>query len=272
MLNPLEGCLLGISIVVPMCNERDSIGQLRAKLEALQKRLSSRYKVEYVLVDDGSTDGTGELMSGAVPDGCACICVRHRENLGIGAAFRSGFRRATGDVVCTIDADCSYAPEELSTLIEMVVEGKSDIAVASPYHPKGSVVGVEPWRLFLSTQCSFLYRQASRLKLYTYTSICRAYRREIVRELPIRSNGFVSAVEILLAAYESGYSIGEVPAVLNARRHGYSKMRIARTVKAHVLMLLRAARMRVSDSIRAFGITGRRKRMHESEGPVICRR
>jgi dolichol-phosphate mannosyltransferase len=148
---------------------------------------------------------------------------------------------ATGAIICTIDADCSYRPEDLVTLIEMVVGGAADVAVASPYHPQGAVIGVPRWRLVLSQQCSRLYRLVSPLKLYTYTSIFRAYRGAAAKDITFESDGFVSAVEMLLCAHRKGYTVREAPMVLFARQSGYSKLRIVRTILAHLALLRGAA-------------------------------
>lgn len=231
-----------VTVIVPMYNEEESIEILIDKILSLQQRLSTRFEVEYCLVDDGSTDRTWELMPSITPPGATCICRRHSTNRGIGAAMRTGIQAASGSVVCTIDADCSYPPEDLHTLIELVISGATDVAVASPYHPQGRVFGVKPWRILLSRQCSRLYRLCSGLKLHTYTSIFRAYRGVVARRLEFRSDGFVAAVEMLLCADRLGYRICDVPLVLRARQRGYSKIRILRTIWAHVGLLLSQVR------------------------------
>lgn len=235
-----------ISIVVPLCNEEESMGLLNQKLFRLQERIAARYDVEYCLVDDGSTDATYRLMASVVPPDASCICLHHERNRGIGAAIRTGLKAASGAIVCTIDADCSYSPENLCVLIDLVACGITDIAVASPYHPRGEVIGVKPWRLLLSRMCSLLYRCVVPLKLHTYTSIFRAYSGPAVRTLQFQSDDFVSAVEILLCAHRHGFRVCEVPMALYARQNGQSKIRIAYTVVGHLAMLRRAAQLRMA--------------------------
>lgn len=240
-----------LSIIVPMCNEEASIEILRGKLLLLQERIGPRYDVEYCLVDDGSTDNTPALMAAAAPAGGSVVCAHHHRNRGVGAAIRTGFQVAKGSIVCTIDADCSYSPEDLYKLIEVVGAGDADVAVASPYHPQGAVVGVQRWRLLLSRQCSRLYRWISPLKLYTYTSIFRAYSGKAARTLNYRNDGFVSAVEVLLRAQHQGYKVFEVPMVLHARQRGYSKMRIANTIAAHLAEMRREAFRSLTEALAA---------------------
>lgn len=226
-----------VCIVIPVCNEEESLSLLRSRLKCLQRSLSKSFRVHYLLVDDGSTDETTRLLATAVPHGATYEVHTHATNLGLGAAFRTAFQHAAADVVCTIDADCSYGPEHLLAMIEEVAAGRTDVMVASPYHPQGGVDGVQRWRLLLSAQCSRLYRAVSPLKLYTYTSIFRAYKGSFVREAQFRSDGFVAAVEILLSASYLGLRVSELPLTLRRRSAGASKMRIARTIGAHARLL-----------------------------------
>jgi dolichol-phosphate mannosyltransferase len=199
--------------------------------------LGSSCVVELVFVDDGSTDNTLPLLREAFPEGELCRILSHDKNRGIGAAFRTGFQNATGSIVCTIDADCSYEPEGLKRLIETMEREGADIAVASPYHPRGSVQDVGTWRLLISRTCSALYRAISPVALYTYTSIFRAYRWSVVETVDFRADGFVSAAEILIHAAKQGYRITEVPMVLCGRKVGITKMKILRTIGKHLAMM-----------------------------------
>jgi dolichol-phosphate mannosyltransferase len=235
-----------VSIVVPMCNEEESIEILREKLALLQKRLEADFEIEYCFVDDGSTDATSLLLSSAVPENATLVRRRHITNRGVGAAIRTGLTASSGSIVCTIDADCSYPPEDLYMLIQRIVSGETDIAVASPYHPAGGVLGVKRWRIVLSRQCSRLYQWLSPVKLHTYTSIFRAYTGEAARELTFASDGFVSAAEMLIDAHRRGFRICEVPLVLRARQRGYSKIRILRTISAHLALMAQLMRGSIS--------------------------
>jgi dolichol-phosphate mannosyltransferase len=138
-----------------------------------------------------------------------------------------------------MDADCSYSPEGLQSLLAALCDTGADIAVASPYHPRGGVQGVALWRLALSRGCSLLYRRLSPLKIHTYTSIFRAYRAEVIQKVPFHANGFVSAAEILITAARCGYTVTEVPMVLRTRVAGRSKMKVLRTIGSHVRLLAR---------------------------------
>lgn len=246
LTSPRPTTKLSVSIVVPMCNEEDSIEILREKLALLQSRLDPDFDVEYCLVDDGSTDSTWDLMGSAVPQNAAFVRRKHLVNRGVGAAIRTGLAASSGSIVCTIDADCSYPPEDLYSLIQRIVSGEADIAVASPYHPAAGVVGVNRWRIVLSRQCSRLYQWLSPLKLHTYTSIFRAYTSEAASQVTFASDGFVSAAEILFSAHRCGFRVCEVPLLLRARQRGYSKIRILRTISAHLALMLQLVRSRAT--------------------------
>jgi len=227
-----------VSVVVPIFNEEDGVPQLKQKLLCLRDLLSDDFDLEFVFVDDGSQDNTvAALNEQFSPAQVRFTVVEHGMNRGVGAAFRTGFQNAHGNYVCTIDADCSYSPEGLKLLLTTLRMTGNDIAVASPYHPDGGVEGVPAWRLVLSKGCSQLYRLLSPLKLYTYTSIFRVYRDEVVRRVQFKSDGFVSASEILIGAGRRGYTVVEVPMVLRARAVGRSKMKVARTMMSHFKML-----------------------------------
>jgi len=226
-----------ISIVVPLLNEADGISQLQQKLGKVKGALKDFGDIEFVFVDDGSTDGTLELLRKAFPEGDLCRITSHGRNRGIGSAFRTGFQQATGNIVCTIDADCSYEPEGLKRLVEEMIDEGADISVASPYHPAGKVQGVGAGRLLLSKACSAMYRVISPIPLYTYTSIFRAYRWAVIENVKFESDGFVSAAEILIHAAEQGYRVIEVPMVLRSRQLGTTKMKIVRTIGRHLAMM-----------------------------------
>jgi len=229
-----------ISIIIPVFNEQAGIEPLAKSLATLRTLWPSE-TIQYVFVDDGSSDRTAQELARVFDGDRNCAIIKHGLNRGIGAAFRTGFAHAGGDIVCTIDADCSYGPEKLRQLVDALESQGADIAVASPYHPDGHVEGVPAWRLLLSRTCSLLYRAMSPVRLYTYTSVFRAYRRGVLERIGFRQDGFVSVVELLLGAARQGFRIVEVPMTLHGRKVGTSKMKIMRTIRQHLRMILQSA-------------------------------
>ena len=114
---------------------------------------------------------------------------------------------------------------------------KADLVTASPYHPLGLVRNVPAWRLFLSKSLSRLYSAVLRERIFTYTSCCRVYRRSRMRRSELRNGGFLGTAEMLIRLKAMGGRIVEVPATLESRLLGESKMKIVRTIGGHLGLL-----------------------------------
>ncbi|MBW4612838.1 MAG: glycosyltransferase family 2 protein [Desmonostoc vinosum HA7617-LM4] len=220
-----------VSIIVPCFNESEGIESLKKRLLPVVAELRSKRTVEVICVDDGSSDDTFFKLQQHL--GEYAQIVSHPQNQGLSAAIRTGVVYSTGNIICTIDSDCTYDPADLIGLMNLMHED-IDIATASPYHPKGKVKNVPGWRLFLSKGLSGLYRLVLPQKLYTYTSMFRAYRREVLECIPITHPGFLGLVEIVAEAMLQGYRVVEYPAELSRRQFGQSKLRVAKVIWSHL--------------------------------------
>jgi len=236
-----------ISVVAPLYNEKDGMAMLAQTLSQLAARLAPERELECVLVDDGSHDGTTDEAKKQFASWPRVVHVKHERNRGVGAAVRSGFSAASGDVICTIDSDCTFDPLQIPQLLELMELEKADIATASPYHPQGGVENVPPWRLLLSRGASVVYRQVCASKLYSYTALMRAYRRKVVETVAFESNGFSATTEVLLRAAHQGYKVVELPMVLKSRAIGVSKMKVIDTIRMHVGLMSQALWWRVAN-------------------------
>lgn len=227
-----DRALEAVAVVVPCYNEQESLPQLFEQLDLLRMAWGERYVAEIVLVDDCSTDETWrelEYFAQRTPNTKA---VRHVRNQGIAAAIMTGIQHATADIVCSIDADCSYDPAQLEQMIPLLA-ADVDMVTASPYHPHGAVHNVPGWRLWLSKSASRMYRVALRNKLHTYTSCFRVHRRSAMADLRLRNSGFVGVVEMLCVLDSRQSRIVEAPATLRIRQFGQSKMRVATVTWDH---------------------------------------
>lgn len=221
-----------VSIIIPCFNESEGIEFLKQKLLLVLANLRYLRPVELIFVDDGSTDDTFLKLQQNF-SACALI-VRHQKNQGLSAAIQTGLAHSTGAIICTADnCTCTYDPQQLLPLLSLMDEDV-DIVTASPYHPKGRVNNVPTWRLFLSKGLSQIYRVVLSDKLYTYTSMFRAYRREVLEIIPITHPGFLGLVEILAEAVLRGYKVVEYPAELRSRVFGQSKLRITKVIWNHL--------------------------------------
>lgn len=222
-----------LSLIVPCYNEREGLPRLLTALEQTRRGLGSAYGWEVVFVDDGSTDGTSGLLEEACRSSAEAQVVHHLRNRGLGAALRTGFQKAKGQLIATIDSDCTYDPRELTEMLRLVEQG-ADIVVASPYHPDGGVLGVPRYRRLLSRNLSRLYQWVTGSQVYTYTSLFRLYRAEAVRALRFRSDGFLAMAEILVDALLQGFRVVEYPTRLAVRQWGESKAVVLQLIRDHI--------------------------------------
>lgn len=225
-----------LSVIIPLFNEFDGIPQLKEKLIPVLDRLASKHSIELILIDDGSTDGTYARLQEFFGKTPRARLIRHEKNLNLGAAIRTGSEAATSDWLVFLDSDCTYAPEIIDKLAEELRTG-ADLATASPYHPLGKVVGVPGYRLWLSKGLSMIYRFLLKKQIYTYTAMVRAFRKSVYPILRSEKNDFSSVAEMMLKALSANLIVREVPAVLEIRRYGSSKMRLVRVILAHIFLI-----------------------------------
>lgn len=230
--------MMSLSVVVPCYNEADGIFQLKEKLIPVLDQVSTRYKVELVLIDDGSTDGTYLLLKEIFGLRPSTKIIKHEHNLNLGAAIRTGVAESSGEWIANLDSDCTYDPNLLLPMLAEMEEG-ADLVTVSPYHPHGRVVGVPAYRMFLSKTLTAIYRIILRKKIHTFTALARVYRRAIYHQTASSANDFTAVAEMMLKALKQNKKAVEVPAVLSVRRFGESKMKTVRVIRAHLRLLYR---------------------------------
>ncbi len=222
------------SVVVPMYNEADNLpGTLFTIADAL-KPLGRPFEI--VAVDDGSTDNTEEILREQAAIHSWLKPVSYVPNRGRGYAQRKGFAAARGEIILTTDADLSYDPQHLVSLIETLeLYPEIDFAVGSPYMAGGSTKNVPFMRLLISRVANLILGYAMSGKLKTVTGILRGYRREVLDSLELESDGKEINLEIVSKAVAAGFRPMEVPAVLTGRKKGKSKLILKATVASHLL-------------------------------------
>jgi glycosyltransferase involved in cell wall biosynthesis len=210
------------SIIVPALNEADAIGDLVRAL-----RGSGPWH-EVIVVDDGSTDGTGERAREA-----GAIVVRHPYNKGNGAAVKSGVRRATGDAILVVDGDGQHRPGDAVRLVnrldeyDLVVGARSTTTQASTSRRLGNAL--------LNRLATYLTDR----EIPDLTSGFRAARRECMLEfLHLLPNGFSTPTTTTLAFIKAGYSVAFEP-IDAEQRQGKSKIKLARDGAKFFLILLK---------------------------------
>ena len=231
-----------LSIVVPCYNEEEGLHQLFSQLGQLYRKLKGRYALDIVFVDDGSTDSTFGMISSFKKDfarkGASVTICRHSRNRNLGGALKTGLAHVKGDLVSTIDADCTYSLLGLPKLLALL-DGSTDIVIASPYHPDGKSDIRPAYRLFLSKAISGIYALLTHSNLHTFTAIFRVYRRKVIDVVRPRSDGFLAVTEMLVFSLRKGFRVKELPATLTLRKYGRSNMKLFSTITAHFLFILR---------------------------------
>jgi len=223
-----------LSIVIPMYNEQENAAALVEKVGRVITPLGLSW--ELVLVNDGSTDGTPEVIEQLSRRHPHLRIVSYTPNRGRGAALRRGFRASRGDWVISTDADLSYSPSYMLQMIEILrSEPETDIILASPYMQGGRVEGVPFFRHMVSRMGNRFLRGTLPKPIHTVTCVFRAYRREVLDDMELESDGKEIHLEILSKAMAVGRSVREIPATLRNRKKGKSKSKFARTSLTHVV-------------------------------------
>ncbi len=236
---------IDVSIVIPAFNEGQNIERLEESLFPVVAELERHMRVEVVIVDDGSSDDTAEQLTQLAARHAQLIVVSHRHNQGLGAALRTGFAAARGAWIVTADSDGTYRFSEIGALLARRTPGV-DVVTASPYHPQGGVENVPAYRLVLSRGASTLYRLIVGGHIHTYTALFRVYRREVIEQVPVRSDGFLAVAQLLAEASLVGFRVAEFPTVLHVRQYGQSKAKVARIMRAHLRYMAGLVKQRIT--------------------------
>ena len=214
----------GVSVVVPVYNEVESLRELHRELAGVLDALGRPWEILYV--DDGSRDGTdgivGELAADPRVRGLS-----FRRNFGKSAALAVGFRLARGALVVTMDADLQDDPAELPRLIE-ALDGH-DLVSGWKRNRRDPITKTVPSRLFNAVTSA-----VSGLRLHDFNCGFKVYRREVVEAIEVYGelHRFIPAL-----AHWAGFRVGEVPVHHRARRYGRSKFGAARFVNGFLDLL-----------------------------------
>lgn len=224
-----------VTIIVPCYNEEPAIPYLAACLAPV-RLFPSGYDFRFIFVDDGSCDGTTGALRREFASWPGCRFIRHDRNRGLAAAMQTGMQSADTEIAGCIDCDCSYDPRLLIPMLRLLEDGV-DMVTASPYHPRGRVVGVPGWRLLLSRMASLLHGFAAGEALYTYTSCFRVWKRGGMEGVEFTAKGFLGVAEMLDVLLLRGGRVLEYPAALERRVFGQSSLRTTRTAAGHIFLL-----------------------------------
>jgi glycosyltransferase involved in cell wall biosynthesis len=197
-----------LSVVMPAYNERDTIEEI------IRRVLTVPLRIELIVVDDASTDGTREILQRLAP-ALGFTLLTQPDNRGKGAALRRGFAAVQGDIVVIQDADLEYSPEEYPQLIELISAGRADVVYGSRF--------IGRHRVFLFTHyvgnrmLTMLTNMLYNTILSDMETCFKAMRVDVLRSMSLRSNRFGIEPELTAKIFKRGYRVYEVPITYDGR-------------------------------------------------------
>jgi glycosyltransferase involved in cell wall biosynthesis len=203
-----------LSVVMPVFNERDTIEEIIGRVLALKMR------IQLIVVDDVSTDGTTEMLE-RLQRQHGFILLRQPRNGGKGAALRRGFAAVTGDMMIIQDADLEYSPEEYPLLTNLITSGRADVVFGSRF------LGTH--RVFLLTHylgnrfLTFITNVLYNTMLTDMETCYKVMRVDVLRSMELKSNGFGIEPEITAKVFKRRYKVYEVPISYDGRGYDEGK-------------------------------------------------
>jgi glycosyltransferase involved in cell wall biosynthesis len=206
-----------LSIVIPCYNEVGTIEEILAAVRA-----SEVDDKEIIIVDDGSVDGTREKLA-AIAGAPDVKVILHEKNRGKGAALRSGFKEATGDVVIVQDADLEYDPKEYGKLVAPIRSGKADVVFGSRFAGGESHRVLYFWHYAANKFLTLCSNMFTNLNLTDMETCYKAFRREVLDYLDLRENRFGIEPELTAKLAQLSLRVYEVPVSYHGRTYEEGK-------------------------------------------------
>lgn len=205
-----------VSIIIPVYNEAATVESLLRRVAAVEVRK------EVIVVDDGSTDGTRELLPGLRDQGLIDRLFLHERNRGKGAALRTGFARATGDVTVVQDADLEYDPGEIPRLLEPIAEGRADAVYGSRFlgAPRRALFF---WHTMGNRFLTLLSNVFTNLNLTDMETCQKMVRTDLLRSLPLTVDRFGIEPEITARLAQARARVYELPISYDGRTYAEGK-------------------------------------------------
>ncbi len=216
---------LDISVVVPLYNERESLGELTAWIDRVARENGLSYEI--VMVDDGSRDGSWDEIERLSTEYPSLRAIRFARNYGKSAALYCGFAEARGEVVFTMDADLQDSPDEIPPMRRMILDEGYDLVSGwkrKRYDPAGKRL---PSKFF-----NFTARLVSGIRLHDFNCGLKAYRRRVVKSIEVY--GEMHRYIPILAKHAGFGRIGEKEVHHHERKYGVSKFGMERMVKGYL--------------------------------------
>ena len=205
-----------ISVVIPVYNEIDTIEELVSRV------LIVAIKKEVIIVDDFSTDGTRERLKQVVQHQENVEVLYHNRNQGKGAALRTGFGSVTGDIVIIQDADLEYNPREYPKLLKPILDGQADVVYGSRFLGGPHRV-LFFWHYVGNKFLTLISNILTNLNLTDMETCYKAFKRQILKDLNLKSNRFGFEPEFTAKVAKKGLRIYETPISYSGRTYSEGK-------------------------------------------------
>jgi glycosyltransferase involved in cell wall biosynthesis len=204
-----------VSVVIPVFNEKDTIKEVYNRIRAVNMNK------EIILVDDSSTDGTREIVRGLVADDTK-VCF-HEKNMGKGAALRTGFREATGEILIIQDADLEYDPNEYPKLIRPILEGKADVVYGSRFAGGEAHRVLFFWHMLGNKFLTLFSNMFTNLNLTDMETCYKVFKRDVYTKITIEEDRFGFEPEITAKIARLNVRIYEVGISYSGRTYREGK-------------------------------------------------
>jgi glycosyltransferase involved in cell wall biosynthesis len=204
-----------LSVIVPVYNEKKTIRETYKRIRAVD------LDKEIILVDDFSTDGTRDIIKEFEDDNTKIYF--HEKNTGKGAALRTGFQKATGDILVIQDADLEYDPSEYPKLIRPIIEGKADVVYGSRFAGGEYHRILFFWHMVGNKFLTLLSNIFTNLNLTDMETCYKVFKREVYEKIKIEENRFGVDPEITAKVAKLGARIYEVGISYAGRSYGEGK-------------------------------------------------
>lgn len=220
-----------LSILIPVYNEKATVLELVRRVEAVPLPVAK----QIVIVDDGSTDGTRELLQGL---GSRAVVVLHERNRGKGAALRTALARATGDIVIVQDADLEYDPADYPGLLVPILDGRADAVYGSRFLGGPHRV-LFFWHYFGNMIFTLITNVLYNINLTDMGTCYKVFLTERIKDIPLRSERFGIEAEITAKICKRRLRIYEVPISYSGRTYEEGKKITWKDGFSYLLCLLR---------------------------------
>ncbi len=212
---------MDISVVIPLFNEEESLPELHSWIDRVM--VANNYRYEIVFMNDGSTDGSWEVIKNLAAQHKNVKGIKFRKNQGKSNALNVGFKHTLGDVVITMDADLQDSPEEIPELYKLIMEDDFDLISGWKQKRYDPITKTLPTKLF-----NYATRRISKIQLHDFNCGLKAYKNEVVKSLTVY--GEMHRYIPFLAKNQGFNKIGEKVVAHQARKYGVTKFGLDRFI------------------------------------------